>query len=497
MSGPWTPAEDAALRLALTDCISGAELAARVGRSFDACTHRAMLLGIGRLGPFLERNKRERLRRRDTPVAPMPAMTADVSGLDYDLHDTIGDGAPVLDTVAAANAATPTRRETASDRTYVPRPPRGPAETPHYIPDGHELGGVSRLTGADGATLQQWSKTRVAGADQPPAPVPESFLLDRASVMRRGDGSTVVEWASYRREEAERWEAVKAAIVQHVAEYVRPATPIEAPAVTDSDRLVVYPLGDPHIGMLAWADEVGESFDLGIAERELCECMRQLVARSPSAEEAIVCNLGDFWHAQDDGQRTPKSGNKLDVDGRFGKVGRVGLSIMRTLVDCALTKHARVRVRNIPGNHDPYSSLWLPLYLGAVYEGDQRVTIEDGFSPYQYDAFGKVLLGWAHGDGCKIDALPGIMATDVPEMWGAATYRAWHTGHVHHWQTKEFPGCVVDSHRTLAGRDAWHHHSGYRSGRALKAVTYHRSYGLDSVVVVGIERVRAALEVAA
>lgn len=374
------------------------------------------------------------------------------------------------------------------------RPPRGPTEKPHYIPTGHELGGVSRLTDANGNTSAEWSKTRVAGADEPPVPVPESFLLDKASVMRRGDGSTVVEWASYRREAVARWADIKTAVQEHVAEYVRPAAPVEGPPTTDADRLVVYPLGDPHIGMLAWANEVGESFDLRIAERELCECMAQLVDRSPASAEAIVCNLGDFWHAQDARQVTPKSGAKLDVDGRTGKVGRVGLRIFRTLVDAALKKHGRVKVRSIPGNHDPEACFWLPVYLRAVYENEPRVTVEEGFNPYQYDTFGNVLLGWAHGDGAKLEALGEIMATDEPEKWGAAKFRYWNTGHVHHWSQKELRGCVVDTHRTLAGRDAWHHHSGYRSGRALKAVTYHRLYGLDSVAVVGVERVRAALE---
>lgn len=377
--------------------------------------------------------------------------------------------------------------------SYSPRPPRGPTEKPHYIPEGHELGGVSRLTGPQGELKGEWAKTRVAGADDPPTPVPESFLLDRSSVMQRGDGSTVVQWSSYKQGAVEKWEAIKGAIVEHVAEYARPCAPTPTNAPTDDDRLTVYPLGDPHIGMLAWANEVGESFDLRIAERELCECMAQLVARSSATTECIVTNLGDFWHAQDDNQRTPKGGNKLDVDGRAGKVGRVGLRICQTLVDLCLTKHARVKVRSLPGNHDPLSSFWLPLYLGAVYKNEPRVTVEEGFNPYQFDVFGKVLLGWAHGDGAKLEALGEIMATDEPEKWGAAAFRYWNTGHVHHWSQKELRGCVVDTHRTLAGKDAWHHHSGYRSGRALKAITYHREYGLDSVAVVGIERVRAAI----
>ena len=380
---------------------------------------------------------------------------------------------------------------------YVPCPPRGPTEKPHYIPEGHELGGVSRLTNAKGETTAEWSKTRVAGADTPPVPVPEAFLLDKASVMRRGDGSTVVEWASYKRDAVERWESIKTAIVEHVAEYVRPAPPVAAPKSTNADLLTVYPLGDPHIGMLAWANEVGDNFDLKIAEEELCECMAQLVARSPATDEAIVCNLGDFWHAQDDNQRTPKSGHKLDVDGRSGKVGRVGLRIFRTLVDAALTKHRHVKVRTLPGNHDPSSSAWIPLYLQAVYANEPRVTVEEAFNPYQYDVFGKVLLGWCHGDGAKIEDLGEIMATDQPDLWGQTQFRDWHVGHRHHDHVKELRGCVVRTHRTLAGRDAWTHHSGYRSGRSLEALTYHALYGLDSIATVGVERVRAALRQAA
>ena len=376
---------------------------------------------------------------------------------------------------------------------YVPRPQRGPAVEPHYIPEGHELGGVSSLTGPDGELKGQWSKTRVSGADKPPTAIPESFLLDKSSVMRRGDGSTVLEWSSYKQKESARWESIKTAIVEHVNSYARPAAPVASPARCNDELVVAYPIGDPHIGMLAWANEVGESFDLRIAERELCECMRQMVDRSPPADEAIVVNLGDFWHAQDDSQLTPKSGNKLDVDGRAGKVGRVGLSIFRSLIDTALTKHRTVRVRSIPGNHDPSSSLWLPLYLEAVYENEPRVIVEQGHNPYQYDSFGSVLLGWAHGDGAKLDDMGEIMATDEPERWGKAQFRYWNTGHVHHMTTRELRGCVVDTHRTLAGRDAWHHHSGYRSGRSLKAIAYHRDYGIDSVAIVGVERVRAAL----
>lgn len=295
----------------------------------------------------------------ETPRPPPPEVDIDVP-VDFDEPEE-----PTAELPAALHPHDEIQDEPGG---YVPRPLRGPATKPHYVPDGHELGGVSRLSDAAGQTLQEWSKTRVAGADKPPVAIPASFLLDRASVMKRGDGSTVVEWASYKHDAVERWESIKEAIVEHIATYVRPAEPIVAPTMTDDDRITLYPIGDPHIGMLAWAEEVGENFDLGMAERELCECLRQLVARSPATSEAIVANLGDFWHAENDQQRTQRSGNKLDVDGRAGKVARVGLRILRTIIDTALTKHAKVRVRSIPGNHDLSTALWATL-IAALNDG--------------------------------------------------------------------------------------------------------------------------------
>lgn len=471
----WTPADDAIAQEELEIGPSTEAAAARLSRRLGRTITRQALDGRARLrgwkpstaAKYSSRQAVDREPATD-PIPPPPDLTELVR--------------PPADPFAAS---------------YVPHPPRGPQTTPHIIPVGHELGGVSTLKDAGGKVVQQWDKTRVAGSEESPEAVPPSFLLHRTSRMQRGDGSTVVQWSSYKRDEAERWEAIRQGVVDHVSEYVRPASPVIAPQLTLEDLLVAYPLGDPHIGMLAWAEEVGESFDLKIAERELAECFRQLVARSPAAERAIVTNLGDFWHAQDNNQRTPTGGNKLDVDGRVGKVARVGLRLFRTLIDTALTKHQIVQVRSIPGNHDPTSSLWLPEVMRAAYAHEPRVIVEDAFNPYQFDRFGKVLLGWAHGDGAKLEALGEIMATDVPEMWGQTVHRQWHCGHVHHLVEKEFRGCLVTTHRSLAAKDAWHHHSGYRSNRSLRAMTYHREWGLDSSVTVGVERVRAALGEAA
>lgn len=385
-----------------------------------------------------------------------------------------------------------------ANATRASRAARGPSgahikDPPPNIPAGHELGGQSTLVGPDGALKGRWDKSRVAGAE--PAPLPEGFVSPtRIAQYTRGDGTVVGEWRTYDRERAERASEIEETIRGHLDRMaITPFEPLPAPEASDASLLTCYVLGDPHIGMLAWGKEVGESFDLKIATTELRACVRNLVARAPAAKRAIITNLGDFFHATNDKQQTPHSGHKQDVDGRFGKVARVGVDLYVDLAIAALQKHEHVTLRNVPGNHDFEASFWIAECLRREFRNEPRITVEDAYAPYQFDAFGKVLLGWAHTDGAKPLQLGGVMAADVPKLWGATEFRYWHGGHVHHLSRTETPGVVVETHRTLAGKDAWHNWRGYRAGRSLQAITYHEQWGEDSRVTEGIERVRASL----
>jgi len=69
------------------------------------------------------------------------------------------------------------------------------------------------------------------------------------------------------------------------------------------------------------------------------------------------------------------------------------------------------------------------------------------------------------------------MAADEPEAWGRTKYHYWLTGHIHHLTRKEYPGCIVESFRTMAARDYFAQHGGYRSGRSMEAMVLHREFG--------------------
>jgi hypothetical protein len=379
-------------------------------------------------------------------------------------------------------------------------PAQGPsgafAETPEpQIAAGLELRAQTVQLNAEGGFRGRYDKTALARPEKPAFEVvPASYHVTKQTSRIDADGRVGLQYITVNPEAVRREAEIKAAI-DSFCSGIKPADPIRPPGRSHlADLLSAYPYGDPHVGMLSWARETGENFDLKIAEAELCECQRQLVARAQATERAILCNLGDFFHAEDPNQRTPRSGAKLDVDGRMGKVGEVGLRIVTTLIDTALTKHRLVEWRSIPGNHDPTVTWWLQAVIRAHYRNEPRVIVRESSNPYQFDAFGDVLLGWAHGDGAKLERLPGIMAEDEPEAWGRTRFRYWNTGHVHHWSEKELGGVVISTHRTLAAGDAWHHHSGYRAGKALKVITYHKKYGLDGLGVVPIERVREALK---
>lgn len=358
------------------------------------------------------------------------------------------------------------------------------------VPEGHRVRGNSTLQDADGNIDRRWIKTERDSGDPPKYPIPAGHEV--GSTLVDGQGEIRAQWLKPKPNAVDPelfWKAAE----KHLESYRGIAGMMIPPEQTDDRLLALYPLGDPHIGMLAWGRETGgQDFDVRIAERDLYRVVDMVADRMPGARRAVLANVGDFFHAENDSQLTPASKNKLDCDDRWLKVTEIGFSLMRRMIDRLLQKHAELDVFNVPGNHDPQMARMLALFLRSVYEDEPRVQIADNASPYAYLQFGKNLLGFAHGDKAKLEALPAIMATDRPAMWGTTTHRLWVTGHVHHLVRKEFPGCVCESFRTLAPRDAWHNEQGYRSGQSMTAIALHEDYGEDMRVTVPLCRARVS-----
>jgi hypothetical protein len=306
--------------------------------------------------------------------------------------------------------------------------------------------------------------------------VPDGFKVRGVSTYYDEDGKVKGQWVKSNADDAAREQMLKE-FAQVLAEGVKGlAKPVPAPKNTQQDLLVVVPVGDPHFGMYAWAADAGDDFDLDAAEKLTCGAIDRLVSSGPAASTAVLLNLGDMFHA-DNQRNTTQSGHQLDVDGRWAKVQQVGLRAMIHCINRLLQKYARVVFRINKGNHDGHSSYALALMLSCYFHNEPRVEIDLSPAVAWYFQFGRVLLASTHGDTLKEKDLLSLMATDMPREWGDTLHRYWYVGHIHHKHVKEHAGGIVEYVRTLAARDAWHQGQGYRAGRDAQLIVHHREYG--------------------
>lgn len=317
------------------------------------------------------------------------------------------------------------------------------------MPAGHVLKGVSALVDADGRIVQEWRKTREGEVDP----------------------LAVAEW-------------LKAAFERY-----EPAARVAPLKIAVSkDLLTLVPVNDWHVGMFAWAKEVETNWDLKIAEDTIGPAVEDTIARSPASEECVLLGGGDLLHSDNKENTTSRSGNQLDVDGRYPKVVEVATRLMVRTVDAALRRHRKVIVRVLPGNHDEHTAVAIAYFLKAWYRNEPRVEVDVDPSLFFWHRFGSCMFGATHGHTVKIGQMPSIMAHRRAEDWGATKYRYVHGFHLHHSAkiATEGNGVICEIHQAPIPQDAWHYGSGFLSGRSMQAITYHREFG-------EIGRVRTAI----
>jgi predicted phosphodiesterase len=327
------------------------------------------------------------------------------------------------------------------------------------------------------------------GADMT-KPVPEGFHVKGVSTYYDADGNVRGQWVKSNKDQESRAEVLLAALSRLAEPFQGVAEPVAPTAYVDEDLLCVIPFGDPHFGMQAWRAETGEDFDLKIAESDLVTAVDHLVALAPPAKQGLVVSLGDLFHSDSKKGETTR-GTRVDVDSRQSKVIGVVIRAMRRCIDRALERFEHVTFVPVCGNHDDYSSLMLGHAIAGFYEREPRVTVDTSPAKFHKFRFGANLIGMTHGDTAKLEQLGEIMACDWPADWAETTSRIWLTGHVHHSTVKELRGCTVETFRTLASSDAWHHASGYRSGRDLRLDILHREFGWVNRHIVGINQIHA------
>ncbi|WP_066921396.1 metallophosphoesterase [Methylobacterium sp. CCH5-D2] len=309
---------------------------------------------------------------------------------------------------------------------------------PYELPTGFKLKRVTAKVDAHGRLQTQWLKGAEDAFD------PLAFAAELRAAMLDARGS---------------------------------APMASAPAARDDDLLTVYVVPDLHLGMLAHGQECGEDYDLRIAAAMMRREMDRLLSMAPPSRHAVVLFLGDFFHANDQKNATPRSGHTLDVDSRWRKTYGVGARVAIGAATAVAERHELVEVAMLPGNHDEDAALTLAVALELYFEEHPRIEVASGSGIHWFRRFGKCLLGATHGHTMTPDRMAMMLATDRAKDWGETEHRHMLFGHIHHATAKEVGPVRVESFSTPAAKDAYAAAGGYRSTRALNAVTFHREDG--------------------
>ena len=309
----------------------------------------------------------------------------------------------------------------------------------HLVPDGYKIKGTSSLVDEFGNTKLQWVKTDT---------------------------------------DAERQVELMKAVIEGMKSEITPGAPVKTVRAKRDDKLLnLYTVSDFHLGMLAWADESGDDWDMKMAEDLFSRWFDAAFQKAPDAGTGVINLLGDFAHFDSLVAVTPASGHALDADTRYQKLVRYMIRMVRRVVDRALVKHKNVRLLIVQGKHDESGMIWLAEMFSTLYDNEPRVFVDTSPDVYKMVQHGKTTLFFHHGHKARFDAIEPVMIAKFRKAFGESVYSYAHVGHLHHQKIVESRNMIVEQHRTLAAKDAYASRGGWMSGRSANVITYSAEYG--------------------
>lgn len=240
---------------------------------------------------------------------------------------------------------------------------------------------------------------------------------------------------------------------------------------------------DIHFGRLTWEEETGFDYDVKIATQLVTKTISKLLDNIGRYKiNRILFPFGNDFYNVNSKTNTTVAGTPQQEDTRWQKTFRLGRMLATSIIDlCAQV--APVDVMIVPGNHDEEKTFYLGDALDCWYHNTKRVTINNGAKSRKYYLYGKVLLGFTHGDAIKTDRLVQLMPIENPDEWAQSEYREWHIGHIHHQKSlallsDEGDGVMVRALRSLVPADAWTFNHGFVGKRGAEAFLWHPERGL-------------------
>lgn len=252
----------------------------------------------------------------------------------------------------------------------------------------------------------------------------------------------------------------------------------------NNPKLAVVCLFDIHLGKIAHFKYTGNTDNLKEQEESYRIEFSKLLSfiKSQSIFEIILPIGNDLLNVDNvdlgTSKRTPQS-NTSDLHGMF----ELGLNLMTETINSLVQLGCKVNVVLVPGNHATMSETYLALALDQVYKNDVRVDIDHSPNPRKYYQWGKVCLGFAHGE-LPLKKYAELFPHEAKEFFSSSNHFEMLVGDKHieevHKNGIHDDGVIVRRLAALTKTDSWHHQSGYTlSKRRSYVLIYDKENGLE------------------
>tara|TARA_R110002153_G_scaffold2276_7_gene11144 strand:- start:4746 stop:6032 length:1287 start_codon:yes stop_codon:yes gene_type:complete len=234
----------------------------------------------------------------------------------------------------------------------------------------------------------------------------------------------------------------------------------------DDPHLLEINACDLHLGKIGIE---GDRYSLDIARNRMLKALEHLVKRASGfyIDKILFVVGNDFLNSDGDfpiastTKGTPQSNTDSHIE--MYRSGR------KLLVECInmLLDVSEVHVVVIPGNHDKESMMHIGDALEVCYENNGNVTVDNSASMMKAYQYGECLIINDHGDGAKINNLPGIVSQRYRDIWSSVRHVEVHRGHLHTNKAykmqavEELNGLTVRNLSSMTATDEWHDTKGF------------------------------------
>jgi predicted phosphodiesterase len=244
-------------------------------------------------------------------------------------------------------------------------------------------------------------------------------------------------------------------------------------------------LTDHHFGKIPFSYKE-EDWTLANAKREYLDAVEYHISKAPKEVSTLILPIGnDLLHINSN-TGTTKKGTAMEYSTNYHRLYAFVRDVVAGSV-LSLSERFKIKVVIVPGNHDEDACYRLGDYLMGLFEGSQRVTVDNTGHDRKYVEWGNTLLMFTHGEKVNIQKLHDSFSSDVPERNGRCKYRYAHIGHLHKnmksetWRKNikdEYLGTEVEICPSLSPTDNWHDDNMYVGNqRRTKAFLYSETRG--------------------